>query len=824
MAGKKKTAAIVSPVITDADLALYQNDSDHAPKHGSGGNPGKPKDHVSHGEGKGKGHNEGHEDGHGHGGGHHGTRLNYIFGTDQAETIVGTDGNDVIDGRGGSDIINGGDGDDTIVGQAVKIVDGNYSTDYNYGGAGNDTYIQIAGSNFFNGEQGDDTVVVSGTAAKYAVYRIGLDSYYAYNTLPDTFDAVTLFGVERVKFADGSTVTLDFTPSGDGTSGDDHLFAGPGGPAVNGLDGNDYILGSSAGDTLSGGDGDDTIFGAGGNDIILGGGGNDTIDAGTGATIDGGDGDDQISGNGQTITGGAGSDHFIIYTYVPNQPTVITDFAIEDIIYLGGQYGAPATWNAHQDGANAVIESGQISIVLQNVDSALLMNGSNDSIVLTQVTPPPADLTIFGTEGNDFLSGGDGNDTIDALGGADYVYGGNGNDTVIAGMSMDQLYGDAGIDTLVLSGVWSDYYFDYGSFNGVNDVMILLDRRDAGQLLTPGTDGWDMFAGFEFIQFADVKITMTEFVDRGNETFIGTDGYDYIRSGFGDDVINGGGGSDTILGGSGNNVIDGGADDDFIVVDHGSSKLMGGAGNDNLFDTFGSSVAVYSGNVADYQITRTGLTDFQITDTISGRDGWDNTHGLTNAVFADGAVDLVDLSGPGIITDGDDVLFASLTDSIIDGGLGNDYILGWTGNDVLSGGAGSDYINATVGNDTIYGGDGNDNLDGAEGDDVINGGVGNDNLYGSVGNDIFTGGSGADTFNFSDVDTYDQTTDTITDFTVGEDVISMRFYGGPTTFADLSVSSDAAGDAVIELGYGSHHIILQHVTASSLTASQFVFA
>lgn len=58
-------------------------------------------------------------------------------------------------------------------------------------------------------------------------------------------------------------------------------------------------------------------------------------------------------------------------------------------------------------------------------------------------------------------------------------------------------------------------------------------------------------------------------------------------------------------------------------------------------------------------------------------------------------------------------------------------------NDILYGGAGSDYLYGDEGNDRLYGGLGSDKL---------NGGNGNDSLFGGYGQDVIDGGAGSDTF------------------------------------------------------------------------------
>lgn len=77
----------------------------------------------------------------------------------------------------------------------------------------------------------------------------------------------------------------------------------------------------------------------------------------------------------------------------------------------------------------------------------------------------------------------------------------------------------------------------------------------------------------------------------------------------------------------------------------------------------------------------------------------------------------------------------------IDGGKGNDFILGSSGNDVIKGGKGNDFIMGGDGNDTIHGGRGNDFIHGGDGNDKVYGDQGRDDVYGGQGKDWVQGGS-----------------------------------------------------------------------------------
>jgi len=111
----------------------------------------------------------------------------------------------------------------------------------------------------------------------------------------------------------------------------------------------------------------------------------------------------------------------------------------------------------------------------------------------------------------------------------------------------------------------------------------------------------------------------------------------------------------------------------------------------------------------------------------------------------------------------DDFMFGNGGDDFLQGFAGNDHIAGGKGNDVLSGGEGNDILKGGAGKDVVYG---------YAGHDTLIGGKGADTLSGLGGKDIATGGAGHDSFAFyTDIVAGDLLT--ITDFVVGEDMISL---------------------------------------------------
>lgn len=110
---------------------------------------------------------------------------------------------------------------------------------------------------------------------------------------------------------------------------------------------------------------------------------------------------------------------------------------------------------------------------------------------------------------------------------------------------------------------------------------------------------------------------------------------------------------------------------------------------------------------------------------------------------------LTSFYGPTLNVDGgggDDIMIGSYGADVIAGGAGFDWLDGLDGNDQLNGGAGNDVLLGRAGADNLDGGDGDDYLSGGDGDDYTAGAWNrlDGGLWGGNGNDIMTGGAGSD--------------------------------------------------------------------------------
>jgi Ca2+-binding RTX toxin-like protein len=284
-----------------------------------------------------------------------------FVGGDGRDILWGADGDDVLIGGAGADDLRGDDGSDTIsyrdnaVGVHVDTVAG-IAIGGDAQGDTFDSIESIIGTNFNDvlvggGEDagtitggGGDDVLSGGIGATQFIGGDGFDTVsYANSTAGVSINLETGHNTGGMAEGDRYNSIEAFTGSsfGDtmvsGRQGDAHyIMMGGGGDDV--LKGGGIGGGSGTND-LEGGDGNDTITGGDREDLLQGGSGNDTISGGErDDVINGGDGDDVLISDGgyygtDTLTGGAGADHFTILPSFFDDPSfrgfheVIADFS-----------------------------------------------------------------------------------------------------------------------------------------------------------------------------------------------------------------------------------------------------------------------------------------------------------------------------------------------------------------------------------------------------------------------------------------------------------------------------------------------------------------
>ncbi len=411
---------------------------------------------------------------------------------------------------------------------------------------------------------------------------------------------------------------------------------------------------------------------------------------------------------------------------------------------------------------------------------------------------------IFGTGGNDTLTGtntsdqffaGAGNDVITTGGGIDNVNAGDGNDTLnlVAGDS-GQGQGDADIFKISEGsnpGLNNGFITVNGDYFGLDaDVLDVTDLIANGWTLESNaitsTDGQESPAvpgelGFHgrmtltkpgFLPITIVYNDIESFdiappgpvdgtndpevmspgytdadgdevdgADGVNDTIFGNGGNDTINAGLGDDSVDAGLGTDSVDGGIGNDTLDGGADEDSLTGGDGADSLIGGLASDTLAGGLGADTL--AGDAGDDDIAVGGA------DSALGGSGDD--------VFT---VDPTDTAGDVAATiDGGTDATSGNPDDTANGNAGDILDLGDQTEDLTV------TLTANPETGTVNGldADGTPDITFAEieqietgaGDDTVNGstatgpvdvttGAGNDSITTGTGDDSIAAGSGAD--------------------------------------------------------------------------------
>ncbi len=475
---------------------------------------------------------------------------------------------------------------------------------------------------------------------------------------------------------------------------------------------------------------------------------------------------------------------------------------------------------------------------------------------------------IVGGSGNDtldvsdrfadetFVDGGSGNDTIKGGVGRDHIFGGTGDDVLTGGSGADIFYfsGDHGNDTITdfnaaegdridLSGfnksiTWEQLQSKIATVTDGNDVVtgLRIDLSDlgGGTIVLEGITSVSDLTEDMFILDGSASGTATvhhgtasgDTLDgtAGADKMMGLEGDDTLKGGKGNDILyggedgdtlEGGEGFDALYGGEGIDTLKGGEGIDFLYGGEHKDYLHGGAGNDYLYGEGGND-ELYGGDGRDLLVGDEGgdrLEGGAGHDTLTGGEGADTF------VFSagDGHDRITDFSN------GEDTIDLSAFTGITEF---SDLHIRQAGNDVridLSeyGGGTVTLENFTLSDldetdFTFY----RDEYTGTDGADTLTGEAGDDTITGLGGDDTLTGGAGADTFVFE----AGHGSDTVTDFTDGEDLIDLSAFTGITQFSELTVTQDGVNVRIDLSGQdGGGTITLQNFDLDDLDASDFVF-
>ena len=172
--------------------------------------------------------------------------------------------------------------------------------------------------------------------------------------------------------------------------------------------------------------------------------------------------------------------------------------------------------------------------------------------------------------------------------------------------------------------------------------------------------------------------------------------------------------------------------------------MFGEAGDDRMIWNPGDDTDLHEGGAGnDTSEVNGGNGDEQFTVTANGtRVRFDRVNPAPFSIDIGTTENLVLNMNGGNDTFSATGNLAALIKITVDGGAGNDTILGSNGADKLLGGDGDDFIDGQQGNDAIFLGAGNDTMqwDPGDGSDIVEGGDGTDTMLfnGSAGSEIFT--------------------------------------------------------------------------------------
>ena len=513
------------------------------------------------------------------------------------DTITGTPSDDIINAQNtysvtinagdGSDSINAGEGNDTInAGLGNDIIYGNKGNDTLNGGDGDDTYLYNLGDGFdtINDSLGYDKVIF-GTGI--SLENLSFRQYN--NSLIITINDDPKQGFEIVNYYNGSSNQIEELQFSDGTTKlltqlDITLVQGEHSETINGTDSNETIYGNGGNDTINGNYGNDILIGGTGNDTLNGGGDNDTYVYNLGDGLD-------------TITDDAGSNKIIFGEGITQNNLTFTQMGNNLLIYLNGDKNQGIMINNFF--YNDSYKIGEIHFADNSVFYL-----SETGLTLDQ-SDRTNNMTINGTDYDDTIIGGFGNDTINAGDDDDVITGGKGNDTLNGGYGRDTYIYNLGDGVDTINETRGNDKIKFGAGITLNDLKFtqegnnlrIIIQNDVNQSILISDFYRNINYQIENLVFADgstfnlstqgITLQQTD----ADDTVNGTSYNDVIYGNGGHDTINAGDGNDTLIGGIGNDILNGGNGDDTYIYNLGDGfdTISESGGNDKI--VFGEGIS-----------------------------------------------------------------------------------------------------------------------------------------------------------------------------------------------------------------------------------------
>jgi len=420
--------------------------------------------------------------------------------------------------------------------------------------------------------------------------------------------------------------------------------------------------------------------------------------------------------------------------------------------------------------------------------------------------------TLQGKGGGDLLAGGANNDTLTGGDGDDFVFGQGGNDRMVwnPGDDTDLNEGGAGVDTVEVNGGNGTEVFTATAngarvrFDRLDPAPFSIDIGTSENLVLNANGGNDSFSAIGNLA-ALIKITVDG--GAGNDTILGSNGIDLLLGGDGDDFIDGQQGNDLALMGAGDDVFqwDPGDGSDTVEGQDGADAMrFNGSSIGEIFEASANGQRVrFTRNVGNIvmdlndveaiDLNALGGTDTAIINDLTGTDLVEvniDLAGTLGGAAGDAQADTVIVNG----TNGNDIIdvFGAGTSVSVVGLPALVNIANSEGaNDslVINALGGADGVTAStlpagIIKLTVDGGAGNDSLLGSQGADVFLGGAGDDFIFGDNGNDLALMGADNDVFQWDPGDGNDTLE--------GQDGVDRMLFFGSGASENIDVSANGA--------------------------------
>lgn len=658
------------------------------------------------------------------------------LGSEGADGMVLTEGDNVFVGGKGDDLLVSGAGSDLFVYTRGDGTD--YIRDSSASPVEKDTlFLTNLSATDLTFERIGDTLIlkISGSSEKI----ISEDFFANWG--------VKNFGIDQIRFADGSLMDREAIRSHTTTVGDGR---------------NNLVQDSALNDVLQGGKGDDEIRISGGSDTIL---------------YAAGDGFDVINDTSGVKTE---IDRLVLANMMPSDvelsrvgnaltiKILATGEVITDQMFFY-QSGAPNQlndWNNYGRGIDRIQFASGAVWDRQTIVKEAWIRGDDKANGLT------------GSALNDTFTSGHGNDTMDGGAGSDtYIWKkGDGSDYIV-----DNINNSADIDRLILKDVYvSDVKFSYSGDSLQISVQSTGEVISVDKFFTSADNlvedcGLTAY-GIDQITFAGgTTLNREQIFQKTGEDYLGRQRY--THSLYIDGNLQWAYFTDE-FGNSGHIVGDPGYIGDNDVF----SGYVDAQGNDNynnVFHEVAGHNSVTGGSGHDFFTGGAG------NDSLLGRGGDDILFG--------------------------DAPLAGYGSSVTPDAAGNDYLDGGAGNDLLYGGNGNDTLIGGAGTDQLIGGDGSDTLmDSSADNDIFDGGKGDDFIQaGAYRGTVFGGGNtGSDTFIYRKGDGNDIISDSSASLTeidrlvlsdIDSDEIELSFSGTSLVIRMLETNETIASEDFLYL-------------------------